>query len=229
MSDDELEAELANLVDLVDELEVDDDPEQPKSVKLVIEKKEGETNQDASARVALTPEYNAGISIWQLNQVNPSKESDLTTLIKHLDHQVQRLKDGDLGQAESMLMAQAHTLDALFHNLLQRSALNARNDFSVIEKLLKLAMKAQSQSRTTLDSLSSMKKPPPEPINQTNIAHGHQQVNNFPEKEKPPNELLEKTDGERLDAGTPQEAVRVDSDLETVDEQHRASIERRQN
>jgi hypothetical protein len=62
-----------------------------------------------------------------------------------------------------------------------------------------------------------MKKPPPEFIKQTNIAHGHQQVNNFPEKENPPNELLEKTDGERLDEGTPSEAVSVDPDLATVD------------
>jgi hypothetical protein len=88
------------------------------------------------------------------------------------------------------------------------------NEFSVVDRLYKLAMKAQSQCRATLDSLAAMKKPPSDLIRQTNIAHGHQQVNNFPEKEKPPNELLEKANG--MDPETPPEAVRVDSDLETV-------------
>jgi hypothetical protein len=73
-----------------------------------------------------------------------------------------------------------------------------------------------------------MKKPPAELIKQTNIAHT-QQVNNHrlpeqsEEKRNQPNELLEKRDNEqRLDRGTPKEAVRVDSDLETVEAKHRA-------
>ena len=66
-----------------------------------------------------------------------------------------------------------------------------------------------------------MKKPPPELIKQTNIAH-NQQINNSLGNENRPNELLEKTDGERLDGEKPQEAVKVDPELATVGEQHRA-------
>ena len=81
---------------------------------------------------------------------------------------------------------------------------------------------------SNLEALIGMKKPRAELVQQTNIAHGHQQVNNFSEKENPPNELLEKTDGERLDTGTASEAIRGDQDVEAVEQQHRAKNKRRQ-
>ena len=56
------------------------------------------------------------------------------------------------------------------------------------------------------------------------IAH-NQQVNN---RLCMQNELLEKTDGQRLDGGTLQEAVRVDSEVATVGKEHRAKNKRRQ-
>ncbi len=225
MSDDELEAELANLVDLVDELEMDEEPVHKKEAQLTIVMKKGETVEQAKARAALSPEYHAAASIFQLGQILSSRDVDLTKLAERLEYQSQKLSEGDLGQAESMLAAQAYTLDAWFHNLIRRADLNMKNDFGVVEKLMKLALKAQSQSRTTLDSLASMKKPPPELIRQTNIAHGHQQVNNFPEKEIPPNELVkEKSREEWLDRGTTKEAVGddvgTDPQVETVEEKH---------
>ena len=178
MSDDEL------LQDLADELEDEVDDEQEPVAQMQLVMRRGETVAKAKARAALTSEWHAAHSIFQLNRITPFKEADLTELANRLDHQIKQLRDDDLGQAESMLVAQAYTLDALFHNLLTRSAQNMNNAFSVVDGLLRTALKAQSQCRTTLDSLASMKKPPPELIKQTNIAHGHQQVNNFPGKRK---------------------------------------------
>jgi hypothetical protein len=220
MSDDELEAELASFAELVDDM--DEEPVHEKEVQLTIEMKKGETVEQAKARAALSPEYHAANSIFQLGQILSSKDVDLTKLAKGLEYQSQRLSEGNLGQVESMLTAQAHTLDALFHNLLRRAALNVKNEFSVVERLFKLALKAQSQSRTTLDSIAAMKKPPPELIKQTNVALGHQQVNNFPKKVVGENELLEETDGERMDAGKASEAISGDQTLETVESKHRA-------
>ncbi len=81
----------------------------------------------------------------------------------------------DLGRAESMLLVQAHTLDAIFNNLARR-AINAEYMPS-LESYLKLGLKAQGQCRATLDTLAKMKNP--SPVNfvaQANIAHGHQQT-----------------------------------------------------
>jgi len=202
--------------------EMDGEPEQSDVKTLQVRLRNGESGDEGKARIALAPEYHAVDSIHQLNQITAFREADLTHLADQLEQQVLQLKDGNLGQAESMLAAQAHTLDALFHHFLIRAARNIKNEFSVVDRLFKLAMKAQSQCRATLDSLASIKKPRPELVKQTNIAHGYQQVNNFPEKDNPPNELLEKTDGERLDTGTPAEAVKGDQTLEAVGEEHRA-------
>ena len=219
MDDEEL---LQALVDeLADDGEADDEPTKLPAVTLQVSVREGETEDQATARVALTPQYHAAHSIFQLNQITAFREADITMLANRLDLQTQQLKDGDLGQAESMLASQAFTLDAMFHHLLRRSALNIDNEFSVVDRLTKLALKAQSQCRATLDSLVSMKNPTVL-MRQTNIAHGHQQVNNFPEQQLGENELMETTDGERLDEGTPSKAIIDDQTLETVGAKHRA-------
>jgi len=225
MSDDELEAELSNLVDLVDEFEKCDEPKRGKEVQLTIVKKKGESLHQAKARAALSSEYHAAESIFQLCQILSSRDVDLTSLAKRLEHETQQLRRGDLGPAECMLSAQAYTLDAFFHNLLRRAALNIGNEFDVVDRLMKLALKAQSQCVTTLAKLTDIKRPV---IKQTNIAHGHQQVNNVPMQENErhraksksdlKNELLEKTDGERLDFGKAATPIRRDQDVEAVGE-----------
>jgi len=215
---------LQSLVDdLADDSEMDDEPKQATAPRLSVELQQGETVDEAKGRVALTPEYHAADSIWVLNQITAFKEADLTTLANRLEHETTQLINGNLEKAESMLASQAHTLDALFHHLLRRFALNVGVYTTVAEKYMKLALKAQSQCRTTLDSLVSMKRHPAELIRQTNIAHGHQQVNNFAEKEKAPNELLERTDGERLDFGKTGTAINIDQAVETVGEINRTT------
>lgn len=215
IDDDNILGALSN--DLDEESGVTSKPAQQKTTRLLIESPIDETEDEAMARAALTSEFRATHTIFDLIQISPFKDADLTQLSKRLERQTGQLRSGDLSQAESMLAAQAYTLDALFHNLLRRSALNMKNEFNVVERLMKLAMRAQSQCRTTLDSLAAMKKPPPELIKQTNIAHGPQQVNNRLEKRSSPNELLEKTSGQWMDGRTPQETIRGDQALEPVD------------
>jgi hypothetical protein len=101
------------------------------------------------------------------------------------------------------------------------------------------ALKAQSQCRSTLEALAEIKNPKPVAfVQQANIAHGPQQVNNGTvappaepsragESEKPPNKLLESRDDQRLDTGAEGAAGCADSDLETVGEVNRAADKRR--
>ena len=86
---------------------------------------------------------------------------------------------------------------------------------------LKLALRAQSQCRATLETLTEEKKPRSVAIvGQANIAHGHQQINNgltrSADTERVPNELLDQEDGKRLDTGTTRAAGGDDSPLEAV-------------
>ena len=132
---------------------------------------------------------------------------------------------GDLGRVERMLANQLLTLDMLFNNLAQRSG--RQETFKGIEVLMRLALKAQAQSRATAETLAVIKNPMPY-IKQANIAHGHQQVNNGQQAtgagsfQSGQNKLLEADHGERLDIGAQAAAGRADQALETVGAVHRA-------
>ena len=96
MDDEDLQA----LMDeLDDDGEMDDEPEQSDVKIMQVTLREGESGDEGTARIALTPEYHAVHSIHQLNQITAFREADLTSLANQLDQQVQQFKDGDLGQA----------------------------------------------------------------------------------------------------------------------------------
>jgi hypothetical protein len=113
-----------------------------------------------------------------------------------------------LNRAEALLTAQAHTLDGIF-NYLARKAFNA-DYLNQYETYLRLGLKVQSQCRATLETLAAIKNPKPIAfVQQANIAHGPQQVNNervqetprARETEKQPNKLLEDRNDQLLDTG----------------------------
>ena len=130
---------------------------------------------------------------------------------------------GDMGRFERVLTHQFLTLDALFNNLAQRSG--RQESFKGIEVLMRLALKAQAQARTTAETLALIKNPMPY-IRQANITNGPQQVNNgtsasAAKTQIPPNELLEHQHGNPLDFGAQATASRADSAMATVEAKHR--------
>ena len=149
-------------------------------------------------------------------------ELDLQSLVNLLQAEAKAVNEGDLTRAEGMLMVQAHTLDAVFNNLAQR-AINAQY-MSDLDSFLRLALKAQSQCRATLETLAAIKNPMAGAyVRQANIAAGHQQVNNgraepsrSRENGNEQSKLLEASDGERLDTGTQGPAIGADTQLATV-------------
>jgi hypothetical protein len=140
----------------------------------------------------------------------------------------QRAGRSELARAEALLTAQAYTLNPIFHKLARKAThCEYLNDVN-----LRLALKAQSQCRATLETLAAIKNPPPVAfVRQANIAHGPQQVNNGAvqpgdptrarETEKSHNKLLEPQDEQRLDTGTQGPTGVPDSALETVGAIHR--------
>jgi uncharacterized membrane protein YheB (UPF0754 family) len=126
---------------------------------------------------------------------------------------------GDMSRIERMLVNQLLTLDSIFNNMAQRSG--RQDTFKGIEVLMRLALKAQAQARSTAEALALLKNPMPY-IRQANIANGPQQVNNgyasasahtgistqpathsshAENFQSEPNKLLEADHGERLDTG----------------------------
>ena len=102
---------------------------------------------------------------------------DLSELITELHTKTESVHSGNMKSVESMLYGQAMTLQTIFTNLARRSAMNAGEYIDAADKYMRLALKAQSQCRATLETLAEMKNPMPY-IKQANIANGPQQVNN---------------------------------------------------
>jgi hypothetical protein len=181
------------------------------------------------ARTVLRPTVQAALTLKEYGR--SFGDLELSGLIESLVEQTRAGSGGDLKRAEAMLTAQAHTLDAIFNNLSRRAINTEYMDH--LERYLKLALRAQSQCRTTWEALSAIKYPPVMgDVRQANIANGPQQVNNASaapdgaprEGENPnlQNKLLEEKDGERLDPGTACTPGRADPAMATVGEVDRA-------
>lgn len=124
------------------------------------------------ARLSLSPSLNAA-AISQAFSIHG--ELDLGELVDALGERCKAVNDGDLKRVETMLISQAHSLDTMFASLARRGI--KQEGLKQYEAHLKLALKAQSQCRATLETLAAIKNPPIF-AKQANIAHGPQQVNN---------------------------------------------------
>ena len=70
------------------------------------------SNDEAVAKKLTRPEVQASLTIQKLHPIN-----DVNALTKILGQQTADVIDGSMVQPDSMLLAQAHTLDALFNSL----------------------------------------------------------------------------------------------------------------
>jgi hypothetical protein len=144
----------------------------------------------------------------------------LQATMEVLKKTTQQIKSGDLSKIEEMYISQAVALEVMFASLARRA--RAQDNLLQYETHMRLALKAQNQSRATLQALVQMKQPSNTTfVKQANIAQGHQQVNNLAEKNiTPQNELL-KADYAQLDTGTTTTPKGIDSTLEALGEIHR--------
>ena len=116
------------------------------------------------------------LSAATLKQYSGAGEDlDVSDLVAEMKKAGDEAVAGDMKRVERMLTNQLMTLDAIFNNMAQRS--HRQDTFKGIEVLMRLALKAQAQARSTAEALAVIKNPMPY-IRQANIAHGHQQVNN---------------------------------------------------
>ena len=157
----------------------------------------------------------------------------VTDLMGELRKAGDEVAGGNMSRVEKMLTHQALTLDAIFNNMALRS--HGQTTFKGIEVLMRLALKAQAQARSTAEALALLKNPQPY-IRQANIAHGPQQVNNAgtqagthphaKESKVLQNELLEdqRNGSTYMDTRTTSKAARGHSKVEAVGAVHRAKV-----
>lgn len=104
-------------------------------------------------------------------------DADLSELVKDLDKRIEKVQGGDMRSVEAMLYGQAMTLQTIFTSLARRAT--SQEYLKQYQTYLSLALKAQAQSRATLEALAEIKAPRPFAyVKQANISNGPQQVNN---------------------------------------------------
>jgi hypothetical protein len=176
----------------------------------------------AAYRVINAAEQNSGLE----------KNLDVPTLMEALRDQAQAVNHRDLTQAEAMLLSQGTALQSLFARLIEK-AFSAKH-ISQFNDFMRVALRAQNQCRTTLETLSAIKNPPLIYARQANVTTGPQQINNGIEASSPLREIenrqiqLSAEHHElRTDTGTPALTGRIDQEVETVGKIHRTENRRR--
>ncbi len=181
------------------------------------------------AQMALQPSVSAAAVIQSYTGAMFGKEPDINVLIDGLRDSFKTVKDGDLSSLEAMLVGQATALQTLFTSLARRA--QSQQSQRHLKAFLGLALKAQAQSRATIQAVVELKYPRQVAfVKQANISHGPQQVNNglskatnepshVEENRFQQNKLLEdQSNGcTNLDAGTTQTTGASHSALETME------------
>lgn len=160
-------------------------------------------------------------------------ELDVTECVASLRECAERVNNGDLKYLESTLTAQAVNLDAIFNGLAKRSAMNMGEHLDATDRYMRLALKAQSQCRATLETLAAIKNPPVVFARQANITSGPQQINNGSfqtstrtgaragKTETLKNELLGGQQHDDMDSGATLSTIGSDTHMATVGALHR--------
>ena len=160
---------------------------------------------------------------------------DTPTLLAELRDQAKAVNSGDMRRAEAMLMNQATALQSLFSRLAERGM--GCDNVPAFDANMRMALRAQSQCRATLETLATIKNPPIVYAKQANIANGPQQVNNgiseavrdcahahAGEKEIEPNKPSEVTNELLQDARASQDESRINSTMEALGKINRAEV-----
>lgn len=186
----------------------------------------------AYASLINSPELAASRVIGMMQPKELADEIDTPTMLAILRDQATAVQSGDLSHAEAMLINQASSLQALFVRLSERAM--EQTHMPNLEGFMRLALRAQSQCRATLEALATIKNPPIVYAKQANFAAGHQQVNNgIPaptqarEIESEQTQLSGGTHELLPDARASGYASRVNPTLETLGEIDRAEVPRR--
>jgi len=190
------------------------------------------TQEQAMAEIAVNG-IASGAHIARLMGAGSFGELGLHECAAVLKEHVRQVEGGSLAGMEAMLVGQAFALNSIFHECTRRASVNLGQNLGAAHTYLRLAMKAQSQSRSTVETLAEVKNPRSVAfVRQANIAAGHQQINNGPdpragEDGNPPNKLFEVIHGKPLDARGSGKAGNGNSALEAVGAVNRAGNRRR--
>lgn len=175
--------------------------------KTTLAKQDKQSESESFAKVSLSASYMGAILADSFTKTILPK-AELPDVASSLSDKITIIQNGNMQPIEAMLISQAHALQTMFVTLGRMAA--SKTQLAQYTAFMNMALKAQSQSRATIQALTELKYPKQATfVKQANISNGHQQVNNSTsthapahasENQNPQNKLLETQHNEWLDS-----------------------------
>lgn len=145
---------------------------------LQLRKREDETDEQALARTMLDPMARHAVlsSVFADQGFGATSCISVTGTAAQLEAELRKAAAGDLSMASRILASQAFSLDAIFTELARRSSINMGQHIEAMERYMRLALKAQAASRSTLEALSRLHQPREQTVRHVHVNEGGQAV-----------------------------------------------------
>lgn len=130
------------------------------ATKLEVMKLDGKSSEYSIARSELAPEVrHAALALNASADLFSGDRSSVAEMAEAMTDIAAETAAQDMSGINRMLTAQALSLDALFTQMARRANLNLSAFPDAAERYMRLAFKAQAQSRATLETLLKMHQP----------------------------------------------------------------------
>lgn len=146
---------------------------------LKVVKADDESVALATARALLGPDFRHGVTISQIQKANLGTLDFAPNAVGYADaisEVAKNAAEGELAFASRLLAAQAMTLDNVFAELTRRMALNMGEYLGATETYARIALKAQANSRATLEALIKLHQPREQTVRHVHVNEGGQAV-----------------------------------------------------
>lgn len=134
------------------------------------------SRKELLAELSVRPEMRHSMAAMQFTAPFMGEEAEWSDLTTAYQKQLSNAAQGNLDNISRMLMAQALTLDSIFTRMAERAAANMREFPDATKKYMLLALKAQSNSRATLEALARIHQPREQIVKHVNVNEGGQAV-----------------------------------------------------
>jgi len=138
-----------------------------------------ETDGQALARNLLEPSVRHGLSASAFVSKMIGTAAEAPGIMDYADHVASagtKAASGDLELPSRMLAAQAITLDSMFTEFARRAAENMGEYVDAAERYGRLALKAQSNCRATLEALAKLHQPHEQIVRHVHVNDGGQAI-----------------------------------------------------
>ena len=152
-------------------------PRDPNAISL--RETKGETLGETVAKAMLGPGIRHGhiAAVLAGQMLSGTGEAvDLMDAAAIVDQRSAQAVSGDMSFASATLVSQATTCDMMFAEFARRSARQIGENIDVAERYARLAMKAQSNCRATLEALAKLHQPREQTVRHVHVGNGGQAV-----------------------------------------------------